>query len=217
MVTVYINRWGIKIPALLYCYPSKTKGPEYFFLSFSILLFSIIDKAIMQHSDSHHLVEVNLHRYQLLLNLTLLPSLPKLMLQLPQSSWTLAHEISAAVNIIPLFYSFFWMISFSYFLFHDYVPPTLLLFKCSYSTITSSFPHVFSSFHNSVSTMHLLFTDASSIIKSIKKIHAQHVDLTPDNSHVRRYTGRLFSWGNNLQEKIKQFIRFAGKKPVLPD
>ena len=104
MVTVYINRWGIKIPALLYCYPSKTKGPEYFFLSLSILLFSIIDKAIMQHSDSHHLVEVNLHRYQLLLNLTLLPSLPKLMLQLPQSSWTLAHEISAAVNIIPLFY-----------------------------------------------------------------------------------------------------------------
>ena len=91
----------------------------------------------------------------------------------------------------------------------------MLLFKCSYSTITSSFPHVFSSFHNSVSTMHLLFTDASSIIKSIKKIHAQHVDLTPDNSHVRRYTGRLFSWGNNLQEKIKQFIRFAGKKPVL--
>ena len=75
---------------------------------------------------------------------------------------------------------------------------TMLLFKCSYSTITSSFPHVFSSFHNSVSTMHLLFTDASSIIKSIKKIHAQHVDLTPDNSHVRRYTGRLFSWGNNL-------------------
>ena len=66
----------------------------------------------------------------------------------------------------------------------------MLLFKCSYSTITSSFPHVFSSFHNSVSTMHLLFTDASSIIKSIKKIHAQHVDLTPDNSHVRRYTGR---------------------------
>ena len=71
MVTVYINRWGIKIPALLYCYPSKTKGPEYFFLSLSILLFSIIDKAIMQHSDSHHLVEVNLHRCQLLLNLTL--------------------------------------------------------------------------------------------------------------------------------------------------
>ena len=64
--------------------------------------------------------------------------------------------------------------------------------------------------------MHLLFTDASSIIKSIKKIHAQHVDLTPDNSHVRRYTGRLFSWGNNLQEKIKQFIRFAGKKHGLP-
>ena len=94
---------------------------------------------------------------------------------------------------------------------------TMLLFKCSYSTITSSFPHVFSSFHNSVSTMHLLFTDASSIIKSIKKIHAQHVDLTPDNSHVRRYTGRLFSWGNNLQEKIRQFIRFVGKKPVLPD
>ena len=113
---MYINRWGIKIPALLYCYPSKTKGPEYLFLSLSILLFSIIDKAIMQHSDSHHLVEVNLHRYQLLLNLTLLPSLPKLMLQLPQSSWTLAHEISAAVNIIPLFYqllpSFFQKIPF---------------------------------------------------------------------------------------------------------
>ena len=71
MVTVYINRWGIKIPALLYCYPSKTKGPEYLFLSLSILLFSIIDKAIMQHFDSHHLVEVNLHRCQLLLNLTL--------------------------------------------------------------------------------------------------------------------------------------------------
>ena len=133
MVTVYINRWGIKIPALLYCYPSKTKGPEYFFLSLSILLFSIIDKAIMQHSDSHHLVEVNLHHCQLLL------------------------------------------------------------------------------------TMRLLFLDASSIIKSIKEIHAQHVDLPPDNPHVRRYTGRLFSWGNNLQEKIKQFIRFAGKKPVLPD
>ena len=63
----------------------------------------------------------------------------------------------------------------------------------------------------------LLFTDASSIIKFIEEIHAQHVDLTPDNPHVLRYTGRLFSWGNNLQEKIRQFIRFAGKKPVLPD
>ena len=59
--------------------------------------------------------------------------------------------------------------------------------------------------------MHLLFTDASSIIKSIKKIHAQHVDLTPDNSHVRRYTGRLFSWGNNLQEKINNLSDLPGR------
>ena len=26
MVTVYINRWGIKIPALLYFYPSMSEG-----------------------------------------------------------------------------------------------------------------------------------------------------------------------------------------------
>ena len=55
------------------------------------------------------------------------------------------------------------------------------------------------------------------VMKFIKEIDVQHVDLPPDNPHVLRYTGRLFSWGNNLQEKIKQFIRFAGKKPVLPD
>ena len=54
-------------------------------------------------------------------------------------------------------------------------------------------------------------------MKFIKEIDVQHVDLPPDNPHVLRYTGRLFSWGNNLQEKIRQFIRFAGKKPVLPD
>ena len=69
--------------------------------------------------------------------------------------------------------------------------------------------------YNSVSTMHLLFTDASSIIKSIKKIHAQHVDLTPDNLHVLRYTGRKFSWVNNLPEKTKQFTSFAGKPQGL--
>ena len=51
-------------------------------------------------------------------------------------------------------------------------------------------------------------------MKFIKEIDVQHVDLPPDNPHVLRYTGRLFSWGNNLQEKIKHFIRFAGKKPV---
>ena len=61
----------------------------------------------------------------------------------------------------------------------------------------------------------LLFTDASSIIKSIKKIHAQHVDLTPDNPHVLRYTGRKFSWVNNLPEKTKQFTSFAGKPQGL--
>ena len=38
-------------------------------------------------------------------------------------------------------------------------------------------------------SMSLLLTDDFSIIESIKEIHAQHVDLTPDNSHVRRYTG----------------------------
>ena len=63
--------------------------------------------------------------------------------------------------------------------------------------------------------MHLLFTDASSIIKSIKKIHAQHVDLTPDNSHVRRYTGRLFSWGNNLQEKNKTIYQICREEAGL--
>ena len=94
---------------------------------------------------------------------------------------------------------------------------TMLLFKCSYSTITSSFPHVFSSFHNSVSTMHLLFTDASSIIKSIKKIHAQHVDLTPDNTHVLRYTGRKFSWVNNPPGKTKQFTSFTEKRQDLQE
>ena len=76
----------------------------------------------------------------------------------------------------------------------------MLLFKCSYSTITSSFPHVFSSFHNTVSTMHLLFTDASSIIKSIKEIHAQHVDLMPDNPHVRDIQGG-YSHGETIYER----------------
>ncbi len=53
-------------------------------------------------------------------------------------------------------------------------------------------------------------------MKFIKEIDVQHVDLPPDNPHVLRYTGVILM-GNNLQEKIKHFIRFAGKKPVLPD
>ena len=46
----------------------------------------------------------------------------------------------------------------------------------------------------------LLFTDASSIIKSIKEIHAQHVDLMPDNSHVRDIQGG-YSHGETIYEK----------------
>ena len=39
----------------------------------------------------------------------------------------------------------------------------------------------------------------------------------PDNPHVLRYTGRLFSWGNNLREKIRQFIRFARDGKISDD
>lgn len=48
--------------------------------------------------------------------------------------------------------------------------------------------------------MHLLFTDASSIIKSIKEIHAQHVDLMPDNPHVRDIQGG-YSHGETIYER----------------
>ena len=46
----------------------------------------------------------------------------------------------------------------------------------------------------------LLFTDASSIIKSIKEIHAQHVDLMPDNPHVRDIQGG-YSHGETIYER----------------
>ena len=46
----------------------------------------------------------------------------------------------------------------------------------------------------------LLFTDASSIIKSIKEIHAQHVDLMPDNPHVRDIQGG-YSHGETIYKR----------------
>ena len=63
--------------------------------------------------------------------------------------------------------------------------------------------------------MSLLLTDDSSIINSIQEIHALHVDLNIDNPHVWQYTGRKFSWVNNLPGKTKQFTSFAGKPQVL--
>ena len=65
--------------------------------------------------------------------------------------------------------------------------------------------------------MSLLLTDDSSIINSIQEIHVLHVDLNIDNSHVRRYTGRKFSWVNNLPRKTKQFTSFAGKPQGLQE
>lgn len=64
-------------------------------------------------------------------------------------------------------------------------------------------------------TMRLLFLDASSIIKSIKEIHAQHVDLPPDNPHVRRYTGRLFSWGKQSTRENKTIYQICREEAGL--
>ena len=48
--------------------------------------------------------------------------------------------------------------------------------------------------------MRLLFFYASSIINSIKEIHAQHVDLMPDNPHVRDIQGG-YSHGETIYER----------------
>ena len=53
--------------------------------------------------------------------------------------------------------------------------------------------------------MSLLFTDASSIIKSIEEIHAQHVDLTPDNPHVLRYTRLTIKESQVKEEFLKKW------------
>ena len=85
-------------------------------------------------------------------------------------------------------------------------------------SIFNAFLHplfLFSLFLASYPFMSLLLTDDSSIINSIQEIHTLHVDLNIDNPHVWQYTGRQFSWVNNLPGKTKQFTSFAEKPQGL--
>ena len=93
---------------------------------------------------------------------------------------------------IPAFYDYFLLL----------IPQTLHIQKIALlSQLQLPFRLMF--FHpfiTSIATMCLLFTDASSIIKSIKEIHAQHVDLMPDNPHIRDIQGG-YSHGETIYER----------------
>ena len=68
-----------------------------------------------------------------------------------------------------------------------------------------------------------MFTDASSIIKSIKEIHAQHVDLMPDNPHVRDIQGGYSHWlySSNINKMMQIAITLLDKRKnklsIMPD
>ena len=93
---------------------------------------------------------------------------------------------------IPAFYDYFLLL----------IPQTLHIQKIALlSQLQLPFRLMF--FHpfiTSIATMCLLFLNASSIIKSIKEIHAQHVDLMPDNPHVRDIQGG-YSHGETIYER----------------